>query len=208
MKAQNLDRDELLKENRKLIRQLRARFKNIEKAGVDISAPVYAPYKFKDLMANTPKDLRTMGNTDLTKLNRDLRYIKDLKTASLKGARKAASDFNPIQKNLDLLSKDTRDKYYDVYKHLYENSSLIEKFKYSALQEIFDEALIATSPEDLEQKIMALYDKIYQMQIDKKLSDNEAADLFEKAINSSAFEYFQMDTIDEEEFKKLIDEQF
>ena len=133
MKSAQYNRDEYLRENRRLIRNLRARFGR--QMGVDLSAPIYARTKFNELLQSTPRDLRELSDKELRTLNRDLNYISGLKTATKKGAEKAEKSFEPIREFLEPFSKDIKDKWWDIFQKQYEElgQQQAERFKYELL---------------------------------------------------------------------------
>lgn len=159
MKSAQMNREELLKENRRLIKNLRARFGR--QVGVELSAPIYARSKFNETLQNTPKDLRQLDDSDLRDLYRDLTYISGLKTATKQGAERAEREFEPIRQFLEPFSKETRDKWWEMFGKIYEEmgQSIAEQFKYEILdvnKSIFQRDL---TTEDFGERFANMYEQ-------------------------------------------------
>ena len=149
MKANDLNREELLKENKRLMKNLSVRVKKIEGLGLE-TIPQYASNKFRELQETLPKSIDEFDDEKLLTLNRDLRYINDLETAWVKGAKRADETFTQIGKSLNSLSKEKRDEFFSVYGKLYKTYEYFRRYKY----EIFETTNVAQqSGEDLEKLV-------------------------------------------------------
>ena len=137
MKAQYLNREELLKENRRLIRNLSKRAKNIEGLGFE-TTPHYAINQFKELKQNLPQNISELSTKELQTLNRDLNYINSLKTATVKGAKRTQEVFTPVAKWLNVISPEKKKEFFSVYDKLYSTYHLYSRFKY----EIFGTTMV------------------------------------------------------------------
>lgn len=160
MKSPQMKREELLKENRRLIKNLRARFER--QMGVELSAPIYAKGKFNELLQATPRDIRQLNDTELRNLYRDLTYISGLKTATKRGAERAEEEFEPIREFLAPLSKEMQSEWWSIFGKLYEDlgQQMAEKFKYELLnvnKAVFQQQLTAEGVAERMANIMLKY---------------------------------------------------
>lgn len=132
MKAIEDDRKTIQTETRRLIKNLSRRIARIE--GKENLAQ-YTVKEYKKL--EIPKKLKELDDKELTKLYRDLKYVSNLKTSTVKGARTAYNKFEPVKEKLNVLSPEVRDRFWSVYGKLYERNPTMEHFKY----EIFDTSI-------------------------------------------------------------------
>ena len=158
MKAIDMTDKELRKENRRLIRNLSARIKNIENLGV--TAPKYAVNKFRELEKTIPKRLTQLKTKELRTLYRDLKYISSLKSSSVKGAIDVQQKFEPVKEKLNQLSEPTQAKFWNIYGMLYENTgSTMEKFKYEIFETNIDFIYSGSSVDNAVEQIINAYDQ-------------------------------------------------
>ncbi len=137
MLATYITTEEMLEESRKLINSLKGRIANIE--GLGESAPQYAVKHFRELEKRIPKKLTDLSDKELRTLYRDLRYINALKSSTVKGAKEIQKKFLPIEKQLNALSKTTRNKFWEAYGKIFESTGgVLEKFKYEILETNID----------------------------------------------------------------------
>lgn len=137
MLASKLTVKELIKENRRLLKNLSRRIANIEALGSPV--PLYAVDKFRQLEKTIPKNISRLDRKSLTTLNRDLRYINALKTSTVKGAKKAQETWIPIERNLKIFSPNNIAKFWEIYNKIYERmGGLTEKYKYELFDTITD----------------------------------------------------------------------
>lgn len=137
MKSTRLSPSEMRKESRRLLTNIRKRIDRIE--GLGSSAPQYAVNRFREIEKDVPKKLSDLSDEKLRTLYRDLRYINNLKSASVKGAKEVQQKFEPIKNNLTALSPETRKKFWEIYGKVYEiTSGTMENFKYEIFETNID----------------------------------------------------------------------
>jgi len=150
--------DETKQEIRKLIRNIGRRVKNIEELG--FIAPQYATQRFHELTDNS-KSLSDMTEKELNTLYRDLKYIDNLKSSTVKGAIDVGRNFEPIKQDLDTLSESTKKKFWEIYEKFYERTAgTAEAYKYIVFEQNIDEIFSGnTDVDDIVHKLIEAYDK-------------------------------------------------
>lgn len=150
--------DETKQEIRKLIRNIGRRVKNIEELG--FIAPQYATRKFHELTDNR-KSLSDMTEKELNTLYRDLKYVDNLKSSTVKGAIDVGRNFEPIKQDLDTLSESTKKKFWEIYEKFYERTAgTAEAYKYIIFEQNIDEIFSGnTDVDDIVNKLIEAYDK-------------------------------------------------
>lgn len=137
MLATQLSPKEIRQESRRLIKNLSRRIARIE--GLGPSAPQYAVKEYRELEKRIPKRLTELSDKDLFNLHRDLRYINNLKTSTVKGALHTQEKFEPIKTKLEALSPETRDKFWEIYGKLFEiMGGTFENYKYELMETNID----------------------------------------------------------------------
>lgn len=159
MKASNLTREELLKENRRLIKNLRSRIGRIEE--LDLKSPIYAQSKFQELMKNTPSKISDLDTKELQTLYRDLKYISSLKSATLRGAREVAGNYEPIREKMSVFSKELQGKVWEIYGKMYDKIGQV-KYKYTIMDTIIDIMFSGEDTEKIVHDLTNLYDEAYR----------------------------------------------
>lgn len=136
MKAVELNDKELRREIYALRRALRIDIKEVKKASkVVTEIPTYAATH----LAKAEKEMKAKSvckreGAELSSIYRELKYIRGLKSSTLEGAIETAEKFEPIAKELKTLSEEKRKEFWDIYKKMYEDNPLYEKFKYEIFQ--------------------------------------------------------------------------
>lgn len=182
MLASELAPKEMRKEVRRLIRNLSRRITNIE--GLGTSAPQYAVNKYRNLEKDLPRDLRKLSPSKLTTLYRDLTYIGNLKTSTVKGALKVSKTFEPIRQQLDVLSPDLRNKFWEIYGKLYgETGGQIENFKYEIFNTNIDYIYSGEEADKAVLDIMQEYDKTLR-ELGSRATDEEIKILFTSKLDT------------------------
>lgn len=157
MKATPQEEKILRKEIYATLRSLRSDIKIIK--GLSQDNPLI-PTDAIDKMKKINRQLRKQSvkrteTKDLISLNRQLKYIRNLKSSTPEGATKTAETFQTIRNEISKMSEEERKKWFSAYSELYEKSRTFEKFKY----EVFD-----------------LTDKLY--------GKMEAEDIFDLVLNA------------------------
>lgn len=138
MKATPQEEKILRREIYALRRELRRDISKVKELALnDVSSltPTYAIDKMKSLEKEMRKySVRKRSTPELVSLNRQLKYIRNLKTSTPEGALKTKELFQPIRNKLSQMTEDERKEWYKAYDELYNKSLNYEKFKY----EIFD----------------------------------------------------------------------
>lgn len=150
--------DETKQEIRKLIRNIGRRVKNIEELGE--SAPQYATKRFHEITDNR-KPLSEMTEKELNTLYRDLKYVDNLKSSTVKGAILVQHNFEPYNNVLQILSENARKKFWEIYDKFYERTAgTAEAYKYIIFEQNIDEILSGnTDVDEIVHNLIEAYDK-------------------------------------------------
>lgn len=161
-----LSYEELIKENQRLIRNLNVQSRKIERLGERASQ--IATDKFKELKQKLPKDLTQLNEKELRTLNRDLRYIRSLKSSTEKGAIEAEKNFGRIQYFKDnAMDEDDWKDFWKIYERVGEGrENLMENFKYEVLETIVDLQIAGFNNEQIVKLIRDTFDKSQVMYLD------------------------------------------
>lgn len=90
---------------------------------------------------------------------RDIRYINDLKSSSIKGAESVKRSYEPIRERVGKLSADTQKSYYELYNKILETAPLLERFKY----DIMDVAMMMTEKDmSIDESLKRFFDEYQQ----------------------------------------------
>lgn len=170
MKATELNDKELRREIYALRRALRTDIKEVKDIStVSSTIPTYATsHMTKAEEEMRLKSIRKREGAELLSIYRELKYIRGLKTSTLEGALEVAEKFEPLAKELRTLSEVKRKEFWDIYKKMYEENPLYEKFKYDIFQ-INDEIFQGNSAnvEDVLEDETIIKDKIDFDKVDK-----------------------------------------
>lgn len=113
--------------------------KNVDKEVEITSYPTYALDDMRKLeKLFRQKAVRYMDKKELQDTYRDLRYIRNLKSSTVEGAREVFENFQPIADKLGKLDEKERKAFWDIYKYARENKGLLEHFKYQLFNELVD----------------------------------------------------------------------
>lgn len=181
MKASTLNRKEQQKEVRRLVKNLSRRIARIE--NLNLSGSQYAINKYRQLEKTLPKNLGKATDKQIQTLYRDLKYSDSLKTSTVKGAKETMKTFEPIREKLSILSKDTRQKFWEAYGKLYENSSTMANFKYELFDVLSDVMLQGVDTEQLVLDIIDEYMNTLE-QLGGEVTDEEIKVLFTDKLTS------------------------
>lgn len=153
--ADGITRKELLSYTRQELTRLGRRLENV--AGGNIVSP--ALQDFLNLqerltgvgdeldVASVRKTLRSLSDKDLTSVYRDIRYISNLSSSSVRGAKRYESRVAPILDRYTSWDEEKRAKFREVYGKIMETGLSGELFRYSVLEL----AEIATEKEDTDE---------------------------------------------------------
>ena len=172
MVSSELNSEQLVKEIRKINKNLSRRLNRIEKRGLEVSA--FAINQYKELKEKMPKgkELRKLDKNELQSYYRDIKYINSLKTSTVKGALNTKNRFEPVQEKLNALSQDKRDKFWEIYGKLYSYNPYLEKFKYEIFDESIDEVYAGEEPDKYVLELINEYDAIVKG-LGSKVTDNK-----------------------------------
>ena len=101
MISSELTEEQLVKEIRRVNKNLSRRLDRIEKRGLEVST--FALNKYKDFKEKLPigRELRKLDKKQLQSLYRDVKYISNLKSSTVKGALATKNKFEPIRDRLN-----------------------------------------------------------------------------------------------------------
>lgn len=154
-----LSYEDLIKENQRLIRNLNAQGKKIERLGERASQ--FATNKFKELKQKLPKDLKQLNEKELRTLNRDLKYIRSLKSSTEKGAIEAEKNFGKVQYLKDnVLTEEDMNIVWEIYERISEGrEGLTNNFKYEILDTIIELQFAGFNNGEIVRLIRYAFDK-------------------------------------------------
>ena len=154
MISSELTEEQLVKEIRRVNKNLSRRLTRIEKRGLEVST--FALNKYNDFKEKLPvgRELRKLDKKQLQSLYRDVKYISNLKSSTVKGALSTKNKFEPIRDKLNTLSKTQQEKFWEIYGKLYETNATMEKFKYEIFDESIDEVFGATETDKIVKEII------------------------------------------------------
>lgn len=161
MKASNLNANELAKDIRRIEKNLKQRVAHIE-AHEDLPQFGAESFrKFEDRLHRKldGKPLSSLTEEELRTLHRDIRYINDLKSTSIRGAEIARDKYIPIKERLEALSPELRDRFREAYNKLVDENKLLEQFKYDIMGVDIDMIYGGSQADDIYYNIMELVDK-------------------------------------------------
>lgn len=146
-----------------LRREFSKEFRNVQRRMVNIerrseTASQIAVNKFKEFRKSLPSDWRFATDEDLRKYFSDLRYISNLKSATVKGAVRTKARFGPIERELEFVSPLLKEKFWASYQKLVEENILLEKYKYEIMDAVKTAVVNqAQEPDEILRVINELY---------------------------------------------------
>lgn len=161
MKASNLNANELAKDIRRIEKNLKQRVAHIE-AHEDLPQFGAESFrKFEDRLHRKldGKPLSSLTEEELRSLHRDIRYINDLKSTSIRGAEIARDKYLPIKERLEALSPELRDRFREAYNKLVGENKLLEQFKYDIMGVDIDMIYGGSQADDIYFTIREVVDK-------------------------------------------------
>lgn len=152
-------RADLEKEVKRLYRNVSRR---IEKVRALENAPTYAVKDFDEATKNFSGSTKGMSMQELLNLERDLEYINDLKTSSVRGALKAKETFKPIADKLESYSKETQSKFWELYGKFMETLNIMDKYKYDVMDIVMDYTTAGVSIDEALKEMQNKFDTIIE----------------------------------------------
>lgn len=152
-------RADLEKEVKRLYRNLSRR---IEKVRALENAPTYAVKDFDEATKNYAGRTSKMSMQELLNLERDLEYINELKTSTVKGALKAKETFEPIADKLENFSKKSQDKFWELYGKFMETLNIMDKYKYDVMDVVMDYTTAGVSVDEAVEEMQKKFDTIIE----------------------------------------------
>lgn len=176
MLPQRYTRADLEKEVKRLYKNVSRR---IERVRALEDAPTYAVKDFDEATKNFSGSTKGMTMKDLLDLERDLEYINDLKTSSVKGALKAKETFKPIADKLDTFSKTTKDKFWELYGKFMETLNIMDKYKYDVMDIVMDYTTAGVSVDEAVEEMQKKFDTIIE---ERGGFDNRASKIYFQSL--------------------------
>lgn len=152
-------RADLEKEVKRLYRNVSRR---IEKVRALENAPTYAVKDFDEATKNYTGRTSKMSMQELLNLERDLEYIDNLKTSSVKGALKAKETFKPIADKLEKFSKDAQYQFWALYGKFMETLNVMDKYKYDVMDIVMDYTTAGVSVDEAVKEMQKKFDDIIE----------------------------------------------
>ena len=159
MLPQRYTRADLEKEVKRLYKNVSRRIKRVRALE---NVPTYAVKDFDEATKNYTGRTSKMSMGDLLNLERDLEYIDNLKTSSVKGALKAKETFKPIADKLETYSKDTQDQFWALYGKFMETLNVMDKYKYDVMDIVMDYTTAGVSVDEAVKEMQKKFDTIIE----------------------------------------------
>ena len=138
MLAKNLTRNELIEENKKLIDKIEADIGKIERVFGN-ETPSFLRENFKELLNKNNKPLEDLSTEKLRTFNRDLNYMKNLKSLSIEGVNNYNAVIEPMKNFYDTLSAEDKKKFNKIISSAYEYTNLLFDFKYTVIEYVTEQ---------------------------------------------------------------------
>lgn len=185
MKASNLNANELAKDIRRIEKNLKQRVAHIE-AREDL--PQFGAESFRKFEEKLHRKLdgnllSSLTEAELRTLHRDIRYINDLKSTSIKGAEMARDKYIPVKDKLDALSPEIRNKFWEIYGKLVDENRLLEQFKYDIMGADINLIYGGTQADEIVDTIRELYDTTLE-ELGRNATDEDIKVLFTSKLES------------------------
>ena len=171
-------RADLEKEVKRLYRNVSRR---IEKVRALENAPTYAVKDFDEATKNYTGRTSKMPMQELLNLERDLEYIDNLKTSSVKGALKAKETFKPIADKLEKFSKDTQYQFWALYGKFMETLNVMDKYKYDVMDIVMDYTTAGVSVDEAMKEMQKKFDTIIE---ERGGFDNNASKMYFQSLKN------------------------
>lgn len=163
MIAYKKTKSDTLKDIRRLERNVRSRVENIE-ARKDL--PQFGAESFRKFEMRVQNYLEKAGVTSISKLpeeqiekiSRDIRYLNQLKSTSVKGAELAKEFYVPTKERLDALSPEQEGRTYNIYDRVLSRFMGMENYKYEIQNYIVDRMLEGADNDSIFKEIFDMYD--------------------------------------------------
>ena len=143
---------------------LKRRISEIEahpESALQSASQTYRKY-ISSLGIDLESDMKDVEWRDIKSIYRNLKYINDLKTSTLEGAKKAYTTWQPIYEKLKTMgAENAMKKVAEIIRKLYEISDIYRKFYY----EIYDAATDMVSKGMDTDEIVYTIDRIYDKTI-------------------------------------------
>lgn len=152
---------ELRKDIYKNLRELRKNISEVRKLSKeDYMIPTDAMERMTQLNKKLKgKSIKSQSLKELHETNRQIKYIKGLKSSTPYGATETAQKFQPIREHLKSFSQDKRDEWWDIYGELYKHTATMDRYKYEIFDYIDKKFQSAQPPDNILGDIINAYKK-------------------------------------------------
>ena len=175
MRIDQLSKQELVKENRRLIKNISRRLKRVEALG-DL-VPQTAINKFRDIRSQLPQRLNSLNDSELTSLYRKLVDVDSLKSSRVKTALIAKSNIENLADKLQIpggvdslrdlfnqLSPNISKILWETYGRLYDyTSGIVDKYKYEVFGSLIDTIYGGTNSETFLEAFIKSFESVNDM---------------------------------------------
>lgn len=185
MKSNRLSREELISESKRIYKNLSARISRLrELEGV----PSYAIERFREIQEKYPSKYSEMSDKTLREMYRDLRYVDNLKSSRVEGAKSSAKTFEPIKDIIGELDESSQKKIWDLIGRITSDDILADKIKYQALYAAVD---LFTGYVPSDEIIARLKDAYFRAsKSDRNITEEDFIVRFTENIDDILEEYF------------------
>lgn len=192
MKASSDDIKELKRQLKITIEDLRKRLQQIEER--QDGASQFAVNKFKELEKMLPKDVLKMRDISKIKtLYRDVKYISNLKTSTIKGAENAQNILDPaIERVRQYGGKEAETMMWAAYEKLAGETNLFERFKYEIIDLISETQVAGKNTIDVLNDIYSMFNKtVRKLEVEERYTDENLQTEFSSKLDRLRRRYFR-----------------
>lgn len=150
-----LSEKEMRKEISRLKKNISRRIDRIEKRKDSLSQ--FAVQKYKNI--KNLNNLKNLNAKEVRVLYRDLKYVNNLKSATVSGALDVKQNFEEISNKVSNLSQEKQQEFWDTYQKALEESPLYEKYKYEVFENIIDSMMEGQDSEEIINNIIEAYER-------------------------------------------------
>lgn len=158
MLASNKNKSAMIRDIRRLEKNLKGRVSSIEKRE---DLPQFGAESFRKFerrmnkLLQGKRNLGALSEEQIQTLHRDIRYLNDLKSTSIKGATKARDVYKPVKEKIDALSPKLREKFWEIYNKTVERFGYMDMYKYELFETNID--YLYSGETDVDQAVAEIF---------------------------------------------------
>lgn len=188
MLGSKLSKSEMIKDIKRLEKNIRQRAENISKREDLPQFGVESFRNFETRLKNKlgdKRNLSSLSDKDIITIHRDVRYLNKLKSLNIKGAEKARDIYVPFKERISTLSPQSQDRVYEIYDKVLDRLETMEDFKYELYDYIVD--YIYEGEFDNDKAVLKIFEKYDDTlkKLGRKATDGDIAVLFTSKLKDN-----------------------